>query len=49
MTARFPACFQGLQHSLVDVEAFVGDQFFGFESREQHIGSIQLAGGLRLR
>ncbi len=40
----FSGLSEGFEHPLVGVEALVGDDRVGFELRQQHIGSIQIAG-----
>ena len=40
----FACLFERLQHPLVRVEALVGDHRFSFELRQQHIGTVQIAG-----
>jgi hypothetical protein len=40
----FSGLFQGIQNPFIGVEAFIADHGSGFDSRQEHIGSVQLAG-----
>ena len=41
---RFARFLQGNQHPRIGIESLVGDHRFGFQLRQQNVGTIQLAG-----
>jgi len=41
---RFPGLRQRLEYPLVGIVAFIGNHDLGLDHRQQHIGSVQIAG-----